>query len=120
MNNRHLQLQHNQLLLLEREDYQDKGNCDDVDDDDGDDDDDMMMMMAILIPIIKVGMHKPMHVESQQLIAKVLPLLIRIEHLIVLIFSKIDHLTIWKFDVFENLTFWCIRKSYAFENLIFW
>ena len=54
----------------------------------------MMMMMAILIPIIKVGMHKPMHVESQQLIAKVSPLLIRIEHLIVLIFSKIDHLTI--------------------------
>ena len=40
MNNRHLLLQHNQLLLLEREDYQDKGNCDDVDDDDGDGDDD--------------------------------------------------------------------------------
>ena len=31
----------------------------------------MKMMMMILMTMIKVWMHKPMHVESQQLTAKV-------------------------------------------------
>ena len=45
-----------------------------------------MTMVMILMAMIKVGMHKPMHVESQQLTAKV-----------PFSFVDIDKLMLWSF-----------------------